>query len=130
MKKLGQIYYKILTHDSVWKDASGFFIPVLIQAVSANILKSNIKHDPLGNAGKGDRPPDSVQSKGCSTQEHGQWDSHDSHDNADDTAKLGASQSGKSTDGQHFHTEQDLAEANDLEVINGEKDYFVLMEEQ
>ena len=55
-------------HDSEQKDASGFFLKmifncILIQAVSANILESNVKHESLGNTGKGDRPPDSVASQ-------------------------------------------------------------------
>ena len=97
--------------------------------MSAGVVEGEVENNSFGDRGNCKCPPYTIQTEAGLSEDHGKWDSGTGEDNADDTAKLCHTKTGKCADGHKLNGHKGFAESDDDQIVYSSCDSRRLMEE-
>lgn len=86
--------------------------------MSAGVVEGEVENNSFGDRGNCKCPPYTIQTEAGLSEDHGKWDSGTGEDNADDTAKLCHTKTGKCADGHKLNGHKGFAESDDDQIVD------------
>ena len=82
------------------------------------MVEGEVENNSFGDRGNCKCPPYTIQTEAGLSEDHGKWDSGTGEDNADDTAKLCHTKTGKCADGHKLNGHKGFAESDDDQIVD------------
>lgn len=98
--------------------------------MSAGVVEGEVENNSFGDRGNCKCPPYTIQTEAGLSEDHGKWDSGTGEDNADDTAKLCHTKTGKCADGHKLNGHKGFAESDDDQIVDRNRQNIFFVEEK
>lgn len=94
------------------------------------MVEGEVENNSFGDRGNCKCPPYTIQTETGLSEDHGKWDSGTGEDNADDTAKLCHTKTGKCADGHKLNGHKGFAESDDDQIVDRNRQNIFFVEEK
>ena len=94
------------------------------------MVEGEVENNSFGDRGNCKCPPYTIQTEAGLSEDHGKWDSGTGEDNADDTAKLCHTKTGKCADGHKLNGHKGFAESDDDQIVDRNRQNIFFVEEK
>ena len=94
------------------------------------MVEGEVENNSFGDRGNCKCPPYTIQTEAGLSEDHGMWDSGTGEDNADDTAKLCHTKTGKCADGHKLNGHKGFAESDDDQIVDRNRQNIFFVEEK
>lgn len=98
--------------------------------MSAGVVEGEVENNSFGDRGNCKCPPYTIQTEAGLSEDHGKWDSGTGEDNADDTAKLCHTKTGKCADGHKLNGHKGFAESDDDQIVDRNRQNIFFVEKR